>query len=142
MKDQSSSEKKPFSSKNSNGSDHRYIPRWKVSNRILYLVSNDKEIHECHSKDLSCAGACIKPQEAEKLSPKQKVKLTIYLSENVSVNVEGEVVWKKTAGPENLVGILFANTSQKTQELILKHAFEIKKEELIQHWFKGWKSKN
>lgn len=116
--------------------DHRYLPRWTVQNRILYKLENDNRTQECSSRDLSCSGACLLTPQS--LPKNQNVKLTIFLTPDQKVDVEGKILWNKPYEGENLAGILFHNTSEKAQELILKHAFEIKKEALLQHWFKGW----
>lgn len=139
MPDQSS-RAKPLS-KDKKTSDQRYLPRWEVKNRVVYRLNDEARPHEGQSKDLSCTGACIRTKD--KLSPNQKVKLTIYLSDETAVQVEGQIVWNKPSQDhESLVGVMFVNTTQKTQDLILKHAFEIKKDELVKHWFSGWEKKS
>jgi len=95
MQDQSPRAKPPSKSKKFNGSDKRYLPRWEVENRVLYRLDNESNPHEGQSKDISCTGACIRTKS--KLSPQQKVKLTIYLSEASSIQVEGEIVWNKSS---------------------------------------------
>ena len=140
MVDQSSRATKMTLKKEKSGSDKRYLPRWEVENKVVYRLNSDSDGHECISKDISCGGACLKTKE--QLSSKQKVKLTIYLEDDVTVHVDGQIIWQKPAAGENLVGVVFANTSQRAQDLILKYAFEIKKEEMINHWFQGWEKKN
>lgn len=117
--------------------DKRYLPRWEVKNRVLYSAENDPSIHEAHTKDLSCAGACLCVPEALSLS--QKVKMTVFLNENVSVKLDGVVNWIKPMDKAVEVGIAFYNTPMKVQDLILEHAFEFKHEELERQWFRGWK---
>ncbi len=126
----------PLSKKNS-GRDQRYFPRWEVDSRVIYKIDNDPMARETHTKDLNCSGVCIYVQEA--IKPQQRLKLTIYLSGRKSVDVQGLVIWNNPLENQALVGICFSNTSQKAQDLILQHAFEIKKEDLTKHWFKGWK---
>ena len=118
------------------GTDQRYFPRWEVKNRVVYQTATEEVETECESKDLSCAGICIATKE--KLTPQQRVKLTIYLAQEKMVNVEGNVIWNRPWGTRNFAGIVFANMSVATQELILRHAFTIKKNEVIHHWFEGW----
>jgi hypothetical protein len=121
--------------------DQRYLPRWAVSNRVLYQLENDEKTHEGSSKDISCTGACF--TTPDNLPLNRTVKMKIFLSEEVTVKVEGKVMWNKSVnGGENLVGIIFHNTSHAVQDLILKHAFEIKKEDMIKYWFQGWNSKH
>ena len=117
--------------------DQRYLPRWEVQNRVLYSFENDSYLHKAHTKDLSCAGACLRV--AEPLSPAQKVKMTVFLSENISVKLDGVVSWVKPENEQVEVGVAFYNTPMKVQELILEYAFEFKHEELEKQWFKGWK---
>ena len=141
MVDQSpKSSKQSSKAKAPSESDQRYLPRWEAENRVLYRLDKEAKPRECTSKDISCGGACLKTKE--QLSPKQKVKLTIYLENDVSIQVDGQIVWQRPQDGQNLVGVLFANTSQKAQDMILKYAFEIKKDELIKHWYSGWEKKN
>src|SRR3989338_3354870 len=114
-------------------SDKRYLPRWRVANRVTYQLENENKLHESNSLDISCTGACF--SSAGQLPVNKKVKMKIYLSEDSVVNVEGQIVWNKPIEAHNLVGVIFSNTSQKVQDLILKHAFEIKKEDMIKYWF-------
>lgn len=122
------------------GTDHRYLPRWAVSNRLLYQLDDDDKMHESNSRDISCTGACF--ATPGNLPLNQKVKMKIYLTEETAVKVEGQVIWNKSVnGGENLVGVTFYNTSQAVQDVILKYAFEIKKEDMIKYWFQGWNNK-
>ena len=120
-------------------SDRRYFPRWEVDNKVLYHIENDPIVHECRSVDINCTGACIKTDDT--LVPNQNLKLTIYLDKNVTISVNGTIIWSKPLEKENIVGINFSNMSQKMQETILKYAFEFNKDSLVQHWFKGWNDK-
>ena len=118
-------------------SDQRYLPRWEVSNRVLYQFDNDNEPHEGKTKDLSCAGVRI--ETGEKLVLKKDIKLTIYLSADISVTVNGKVAWTKPSKDhQSEIGITFQNVPEQVQETILQHAFEINREEVVKHWFKGW----
>jgi hypothetical protein len=69
----------------------------------------------------------------------QKLKLKIYLSGNTSVDTDGEIVWCKPAVKGNVVGVDFCGITENAKELILNYAFEIKRDDLIKHWFEGWK---
>ena len=119
--------------------EKRYLPRWQVANRITYQFENENHAYESSSRDISCSGASF--FSAQRLPQNKKIKMKIFLSENNIVNVEAQVVWNKPAENQNLAGVVFSNTSQKAQELILKHAFEIKKEDMVKYWFQGWENK-
>ena len=120
--------------------DHRYFPRWEVNNRVLFQMEDDLETLEGYTKDISCTGAqiCV-PQD---LSLDQKLKLVIFLSKEDYVSVNGKIVWMKPMNGNNHLGIQFYNTSTKIQDTILKHAFEVNKNDLRSHFFKGWDNKN
>ena len=47
-------------------------------------------------------------------------------------------MWSKQENQYNQIGVIFFNTSSQAQDLILQHAFEINKEELMKHWYKDW----
>jgi hypothetical protein len=118
------------------GPEKRYLPRWDVNNRVLCRLPDQPDSLECRSMDLSCAGACIVARQS--LSKDIRLKLTIYLTEAKSIELEGQIVWSRTSGYGNLIGVNFVNTSQDIQESILKYAFEYKKKDLLNHWFEGW----
>ena len=122
----------------SRGAERRYIPRWSVSNKILYRKEKSTSYREAASKDITCAGACLLSEEC--LLPQQKLSLVIYLCDDVAVQIDGTVMWQATNHQpnHNLIGIRFENTSSRVQELILEYAFEYKKEALSQFWFRGW----
>ena len=136
MKSMAIQDQKAFSSQYP---DKRYFPRWEAQNRVIYSTENQPLIaYETYTKDLSCSGACI--VSAEECRPKQKVKLTIFLSEDTHIELEGIILWVKKQEQGNEIGIQFSNTSQKAQSLILKFAFNLDREKYIQHLFKGWTS--
>ena len=127
------------SSSDQSNAEKRYFPRWQVKNRIVYRFDGDASTHEARSRDLSCAGvSLVSPYP---VASNQKLKLRIYLFEDDSVEVEGNPVWVEETKEGHLLGITFTNTSSEIQEKILKYAFEIKKEDVVNHWFEGWNKK-
>lgn len=119
--------------------EKRYIPRWQVDNRVCYQFESGGNAHECRSKDLSCSGICLQTDQG--MIPEQNVKLTIDLSDSVSVKVDGRILWSRPSLGWNLAGISFSNVDPEVQDLILDYAFEVKKEDVVKHWFKGWNEK-
>lgn len=117
--------------------DNRYFPRWEVANRVLYRIGKSP-FKEAQTQDLSCAGACISMDDVP--IPNQEVNLKIYLDgSKEAVEVKGTIVWMNTApGEQYQAGVIFSNVSKQAQEKILDHAFTIKKQDLVDHWFKGW----
>jgi len=122
------------------GSDQRYLPRWEVHNRVLFKVANRKEICEGFTKDLHAAGTCLCIDES--ILPQQDVILTIHLSHGSSIRVKGKIVWAKTIGIKPHVGINFHSVPHDTQDQILENAFELDRENIVKHWFKGWEGKS
>jgi len=120
----------------SNSEDKRYLPRWKVDNRVLYRLNNDQELKEAYSRDINSAGLCM--CVAEDIAQGDKVKLTVFLAEETSVKAQGKVVWTRHSFGPKQVGILFFDLTDQTQDLILQYAFEVDKQQTIDHWFKGW----
>ena len=118
------------------GSDQRYIPRWVVNNKVLYRKENNPAYQETASKDINCNGASFYCKE--EISPKQKLKMVLYLSETIAVEVTGTVLWKKDGKDQSLIGVRFEDIHAHVQDMILQYAFEFKKEDLTRHWFKGW----
>jgi len=121
-------------------SDNRYLPRWEVNNRVTYRLKNARETYECVSKDLSCTGACL--MASDQMPKDSKVDMTIHLSAKTAVQVKGKIVWNKTADGKYMAGVIFQEIPPSTQETILKYAFEIKRDDLVRHWFSGWGKKS
>lgn len=116
--------------------EKRYLPRWNVNNRVLYLKEEGLAYQECRSRDINAEGACICPSEA--LAVNQPLKLTFYLSEGIAVYAQGKVKWVKNQADQKIVGLQFDNVSEKTQDMILQYAFNFNKAALTKHWFQGW----
>ena len=116
--------------------DSRYFPRWAVENQVVYQIESDDRTRMGTTCDLSCAGACISIENA--ISPAQKIRLTIFLSHGVTVDLNGRIVWLKPSTEKNYLGIQFLNTTHYAQELILNHAFNLDKKKIVKSWFKGW----
>lgn len=117
--------------------DKRYFPRWQVKNRILYRFDGESNVHEARTRDLSCTGVSLVSHLA--VAPHQKLKLRIYLFENDSIEVEGHPVWSEETLEGHVLGVNFTNTTSDIQDKILQYAFEIKKNDVVNHWFDGWK---
>ena len=125
---------------NGNGrSDQRYFPRWEVTNRVSYKLDHDEISHKGYTVDLSCAGACLSVDTY--FEPNQKLNLTIYLAKGKMVNVGGRIPWAKKENSHVRLGIDFQETSPEAQDLILRHAFELNRNEIVNHWFKGWEGR-
>ena len=119
-------------------SDQRYFPRWNVNNRVLYRSesSPDQQLRHGHSKDISCAGACLYLKEF--LPLQQKIAIGIQLTPKTNIDLRGTVVWQKAEDLAYLTGIAFYEISEAAQEQILEHAFEFDRSKLLEHWYKGW----
>jgi len=129
-KDNNSESLNPF------GSDKRYIPRWDVDNRVIFSYHNGQHQYEARTKDLSCAGACLL---TNRIAPEEhQIKLKVFLSEHISFDVTAHVVWKSLSDGEFSLGVTFDDITPDIQELILTYAFEVKKDDVIKHWFSGW----
>lgn len=118
------------------GSEHRYLPRWAVENPIHYQLPDKTVIKKGTTKDISASGACVRIDH--NLNPKDELKLTIYLSKDKYVTVQGRVVWCRLSDGKHDLGVDFFNVPDKTQELILDHAFELDNKKISRNWFKGW----
>ena len=119
--------------------DKRYLPRWQVNNRVVCILQEEHRSYEGVSRDLNCMGICI--TTCADFTMNQKIKLRIYLSDDIAVKVEGHVVWAHTSPDDRLLGITFENISREAQDLLLQYAYEIKKNDIIKHWFTGWSDK-
>jgi len=122
------------------GSDMRYIPRWDVDNRAVFSYQDGQQQYEARTKDLSCAGACLL---TKRIAPDEKqIKLKIFLSEHISFAVTAQVVWKSLLNGEFSLGVIFDDITPDMQELILTYAFEVKKDDVLKHWYSGWNDAN
>lgn len=117
--------------------DRRYLPRWEVDSKILLRADDDTLESECRSKDINCAGTCIRT--AAKVNPNQQLDLTIYLADDIEpIHTRGRVVWSLTQGESNLAGVHFDRIRTRDQDLIFQYAFEYKRTDLMRNWFKGF----
>ena len=119
--------------------DKRYFPRWEVKNRVLFQKENDLEVQEGYTKDLSCAGTCLYTDQ--QLALHQKLKLVVYLSEEISLSLQGIIVWIKTEASVYKIGVIFYNTPLEAHDTMLQFAFSLNKEKFLNHIFQGWDGK-
>ncbi len=115
--------------------DRRHLPRWKINNRVLYHLEDHPQTQVGCLKDLSTAGASIFIDKALQLE--DKLKLIIRLSEVRIINIDGRLIWIKEDKNTFLIGVSFYNVSEHCQQLILDHAFELNRQQLVEHWFQG-----
>lgn len=116
--------------------DRRYLPRWSVTNRILYRKQDDHLYQESTTKNLNCGGVCV--HCTEELPLNQEICLTIFLAQDVAVHLQGMITWHRQTEDGYLVGIRFHHLSKKANNLLLEYAFETKEHELQKRWFEGW----
>jgi len=106
-------------------SDHRYFPRWEVNKRVKYYRKDrGGDDFMSYTKDLSLEGASIFVVGHPPI--RHQVRLEIHLTDKKSFQAQGRVVWSKVETNHELFGIVFENLSQKAQELIMQHAFELR----------------
>ncbi len=117
-------------------SDQRYFPRWNVNNRVLYKHDSTPQLRHGHTKDLSCAGACLYLKEF--LPLQQKITLSIYLSPKTGIDLQATIIWQKAEDMAYLTGVAFYETSDEAQQQILEHAFQSERPKILEHWYKGW----
>lgn len=126
---------KCFSSENNQkNEDNRYLPRWEVANRIDYQLRYDAEKLQASTVDLSCCGARIRTTN-KNFSEGQNLKLQVFLSEGECVDLNGTVMWTKEEDSQVIAGLRFFNTTEESQEAIIKHAFELDRAKLRKIWY-------
>jgi len=120
----------------SENSDRRYLPRWDVTNKVLYRETDDAVYRESTSKDINASGACICVRDSFDIG--DKIILTIHMSKkSPPIHAKGRVVWRVLKDAESLVGIYFEKISEKAKDIIYDYAFEYKKDDLLKLWFEG-----
>ncbi len=100
--------------------EQRYFPRWEIDSPASYR-HNDM-IFETHVKDLTLSGACVYVDE--ELHPGEEIDLQIALVPGHQFQAHGTVLWKQSSDKHMYAGVAFEKIPQKTQNLILEHAFE------------------
>ena len=126
----------PLEANRSPKNDQRYFPRWESNKKVSYQTNHGPDEKEALALDMSFAGACILSEEP--LLPTLKIKLNIFLDQATVVRLSGHIVWVRHALAHNQAGIVFDEVDQKTQDMILDHAFDINRDDLVKHWYKGW----
>lgn len=119
-------------------SDQRHFPRWEISNCVLYRLENETRPRLGNTKDLNCAGARIASQED--ISTNQRIQVTLYLTEKITVDLDAHIVWANKVNEETQFGISFIDAPGDAEELIFQHAFEMNKEKIVHDWFKDWQN--
>ena len=108
--------------------DKRYFPRWDVNKRVEYIEEGG-DVFRSYTKDLTLGGASVivfgNPPA------RHYVKLRIHLADKENFEAQGRIAWRKSEPTCILLGIVFENLSQKAQELITGHAFELKEDHLL-----------
>ena len=64
--------------------------------------------------------------------------MKIYLDEKNSVEVSGNVIWNQIKEDGRYAGIHFDTATTEFQQEILNYAFEVKHDDVVNHWFSGW----
>jgi hypothetical protein len=116
--------------------EKRYLPRWKVRNRVKFALTDGGDIDECETFDLSCSGACLRLSRS--LIPGQNLRMKIFLDNESAVDVNGHVVWNRIAQEGRYAGVVFDRAPLDVHETILNYAFEVDSEDVVKHWFSGW----
>jgi hypothetical protein len=101
--------------------EQRYLPRWQTSSKAFYRKENSNVLFKTQLKDLTFAGACLHTDGNVHVNDHLGMK--IYLSAQISVQVNGTVLWKRTGDDHSLAGILFDPLTEDTQQLILEYGF-------------------
>lgn len=118
--------------------EKRIHPRWIIENSVMFQRESNPNSHEALSQNLSCSG--ISMLTTEKLHPGQKIHLHITLSDTESIDLTGKVMWIRRHGDRHRVGIHFVGIVEEEQTRILKFAFDVKHDNVVNHWFKDWNS--
>lgn len=125
-----------FQSKKSNQPERRGLPRWKLDKEVIYRVSHQPNEKTARTIDLSCRGACI--LSSEPLLPTQRIDLSIIIDKLNVARMSGHVAWIRHFPQKNEAGICFDDIDEDTQHMILEHAFNCRKEDVVNYWFSGW----
>jgi hypothetical protein len=118
--------------------DMRYFPRWEVKDPVLYHLEGESQTYEGHTKDLSCAGACI--TGVTNVVPHQKIKVIVELSRGAKVKLNARILWVRIENNQPQIGVSFYNTPDDVQNQILQHAFEIDRDKFLDQLYKGWEN--
>ena len=119
-----------------NHSDKRYFPRWEIQNRVSYRRLTNHKTHTGYTQDLSCTGACLLINEV--ICPQEELFLTVYLSRDKKVELQGRIIWTTPIDKKTKLGIHFFNTPPQVADIILEHAFRLNPTRYRQHLFEGW----
>jgi len=104
--------------------DHRYLPRWKTTNKAFYRDEEAFRIVRTQTVDLSCSGVALYADES--IHVNRRVFMKIYLDEFHSLEVKGTVMWRSQKDGKVLAGVLFDKLGKEAEDLILSFAFEDK----------------
>jgi len=110
------------------GYDKRYFPRWEANKRVEYH-NGEGVAFLSYTKDLSLDGTSI--FVFGDLPSWDRVQLRVHLAGKDSFEARGRVAWSKPEATYKLLGIAFEGLGPEAQELITRHAFEIREDHLL-----------
>lgn len=102
--------------------DQRYMPRWRTNKRAFYRLSGVPVIAKTEVIDLNVDGVCL--YVTDDVHPSQQLDIKVYLTDKVSFETTGIVIWKRSRPNGHFfAGLLFDKLPDETQEMILEYAF-------------------
>ncbi len=117
--------------------ERRRLNRWQVNREARLKLEGAVAPASCSLKDINFCGAQV--ALAMKLPKDVFLKLSLSLSEGLTLNVEVWVVWHKTIDGHNIYGFYFSKINDADKEKIYQFIRLNFSDQLAKQWWQGVK---
>lgn len=115
--------------------ERRLARRWNTNYQAQVAFGTGKEFVPCQVKDINFKGAQL--AVAENLEKDIFKKMTLMLSEDISLEIEFWLAWAKKSGQQHIYGLYFTKITDSDKEKIYKFVYQNYRQEIGKEWWKG-----
>lgn len=111
----------------------RQVIRWQIDTQVKVKLEDKENFVSCAINDISLKGLriCL----IEKLPRDSFFRLSIILSDEFTLNIEGWVTWHKIVDGHNIYGIYFTKIRDNDKEKIYRFIRSILPEQINRRWW-------
>ena len=109
--------------------DRRQDKRWQINRKAKIKLEGAQAFAPCHIKDINFKGLQIYLKM--KLPKEGFLRLTLYISDELSLSLEAWVVWRRCIDRFNLYGLYFTKINEQDKEKIYRFVHKYLPHEII-----------
>lgn len=115
--------------------ERRLVARWNINYQAQVVFGLGKDFVLCQIKDINFKGMQL--AVAENLEKDAFKKMTLMLSEDVSLEIEFWLAWVKKSGNQHIYGLYFTKVSDSDKDKIYKFVYQNFRQGMTKEWWKG-----